>query len=559
MSSATDDKFLVDTMPTKEVVVKSLTKDVSIEECIFDLLDNSIDGARNDMRRKGRGETDERGLPSSYEDYWIRLKISGMAATIRDNCGGMEVPDLRDLALRFGKRSNHSFGIGTYGVGLNRAIFRLGSAAKIITDDGSRRSTVKIDHAAYIASTDWTLPATSEKSSGIVGTTVEIQRPPPPVAREFSSSTWLERVKGEIQRRYFAFLAKGLAVSVNDEQLFPEFVALREDGQYKIQKTGYMEFDNVRVYMVSGQHIKYRLTNEADFDFSISRGLTDEFGWNVICNDRAVLVSDRTAKTGWKVWHPEYNGFVGYIWFVSEDPEKLPWNTRKTDVESSNKVYSKVLKGMRELASNWRTFNRKTKKKPRDSAATDKDSSSKGASGQGSNGASDSEQRDHLKYNTVLPPDIDDHHLKDKMLRLVREAQTLDLSTHLYSGLLLLRALFEMVAVDYLKRHRQLGRLKEFHFKEIDAKRQVDGRPPMSEPEKRNYAPSFEDICAFFLENGDVWGIEDFSYMKHSLERLKNNKKKLNGVAHNPMGMETLEDGKSIRDATTPLIRHLLA
>ena len=41
-------RFLIHAgVPTKEVVVDSITRDATNEECIFDLIDNSIDAARN--------------------------------------------------------------------------------------------------------------------------------------------------------------------------------------------------------------------------------------------------------------------------------------------------------------------------------------------------------------------------------------------------------------------------------------------------------------------------------------------------------------------------------
>lgn len=573
-----ENRFLVDTMATKQLVVTSLTKDASIDECVFDLLDNAIDGARNTMNRSGQIALDRHGMPASYSGYWIRLTVSGTSISVADNCGGIKVPELRDLALKFGERSNHSFGIGTYGVGLNRAIFRLGREAKLVTDDGVRRSTLEIDHAAYLASPDWTLPATSRKSAGKAGTTVEIIRPTPAVAREFSSTRWLGDIKREIRRRYFAFLAKELEIEVNDEKLEPEYVHLREDGQYELKAKDYVEIDGVKVFMLSGQHIKYRLTKEAEFDRATNRSLTSEFGWNVICNDRAILISDRTGTTGWETtWHPEYNGFVGYVWFVSEDPEKLPWNTKKTGIHTDNKIYEEVLPGMRELASNWRTFNRKIRKAQIDESASggpqEKTNSGSGSSKGESNTGSktlaaagkasarkdEASDRDHLKYTTLLPPDIDVHNVKDKLFRLASEAKTLDLRDHCYSGLLLLRALVEMAGVDYLNRRHRLGKMKEFLFDAIDTERRQRGVAPLTVVEKRNFAPTFEDLCSYFLQHGDVWGVQDFNYLKHSLERLKSKKKILNGVAHNPYRLVPLDEAIHIRDAAIPLIRHLLS
>ncbi len=53
-----------DTSPTKEVVVNSLTKDASVDACLFDLVDNSIDSARSVIEQE-QVEKDALGLPVS--------------------------------------------------------------------------------------------------------------------------------------------------------------------------------------------------------------------------------------------------------------------------------------------------------------------------------------------------------------------------------------------------------------------------------------------------------------------------------------------------------------
>jgi len=117
-------EFQVDTSPTKEVVVDSITRDATDEECIFDLIDNAIDAARNlifsNISPKLRNE-----LPSGYEGYEIKLTLDNGSLKIVDNCGGIPIEALKKGALRFGEQSDQAMGIGAFGVGLNRALFRL--------------------------------------------------------------------------------------------------------------------------------------------------------------------------------------------------------------------------------------------------------------------------------------------------------------------------------------------------------------------------------------------------------------------------------------------------
>lgn len=64
-----------------------------------------------------------------------------------------------------------------------------------------------------------------------------------------------------------------------------------------------------------------------------------------------VLYANRDETTVWgtdsvPLHHPSYAAFRGYVFFESEDMEKLPWNTTKTGVDTSSKYYRVALKEM---------------------------------------------------------------------------------------------------------------------------------------------------------------------------------------------------------------------
>ena len=70
----------------------------------------------------------------------------------------------------------------------------------------------------------------------------------------------------------------------------------------------------------------------------------DEAGITVICNDRVIVISDRTAVTGWGVantprYHPQFRAITGLISFSSEDARKLPISTTKRDLDTNSDVY----------------------------------------------------------------------------------------------------------------------------------------------------------------------------------------------------------------------------
>jgi hypothetical protein len=71
-------------------------------------------------------------------------------------------------------------------------------------------------------------------------------------------------------------------------------------------------------------------------------------GWNVFCNKRLILAEDTTETTGWSGqselpnFHPIYNEFRGIVFIDSDDPSKLPLNTRKTGLDTDTPIYDYI-------------------------------------------------------------------------------------------------------------------------------------------------------------------------------------------------------------------------
>ena len=74
-------------------------------------------------------------------------------------------------------------------------------------------------------------------------------------------------------------------------------------------------------------------------------------GWYLFCNDRLLLVADRTPITGWgnpaAAYHPQYRSFRGFVYLSSDDASLLPWNTTKTAVDRDSLVFRAVQSEMK--------------------------------------------------------------------------------------------------------------------------------------------------------------------------------------------------------------------
>jgi len=569
-------KIPVDTHPTKDVVVSSLTRDASVQACVFDLIDNSIDAARDALEAAGTLSSDEHGLPLSYEGLKIELSIDDSGIKISDSCGGISSSELSTMVLRFGIRSNRKYGIGLYGVGLNRAIFKLGNYTRFETDDGKEMSVLDFEASEYLGSDDWELPATVYPSKGKKGTSIEISDPPKNVARFISDKSWVDDFGKEAGKRYFKFLTKGLKIKINKEDVSPVFVPLREDGPFPSLRKYYRADDGVTVYIEAGQHHLHRFSAEPDFDRKTNNQLTDEYGWSVICNDRLIVMCDTSEKTGWdKKWHPEFNGFVGYVWFVAEDGTHLPWNTPKTDVDTLSVVYQEAIEDMRRFTERWRSYGRDAKAarkrgdtllppqhKPRQS-----DKPGKKPSSEKSRKPEQTESKtegpvkkepiskiDHNSLRTVLPPDVDERYCKDKLLSLVHEAKRIDIYDNTYSGLALIRMLFETAVVEYMIRTKRAAKMRDFCIE----RKEKDKGKKLSAALKKSYQPSINELCEFILNNDGVWGEHKSAYIKGSAEKFKKHKEKLNSAIHNPLQPINFLTALAIRDEVLPVLRHFI-
>ena len=66
----------------------------------------------------------------------------------------------------------------------------------------------------------------------------------------------------------------------------------------------------------------------------------------MFCNNRLLLIADKSAETGWgrgaAAYHPQYRLFRGYVYMSATDTSLLPWNTTKTGVDSDSPVWRKV-------------------------------------------------------------------------------------------------------------------------------------------------------------------------------------------------------------------------
>ena len=157
--------------PRKRFFIEMFTRDISLADCILDLIDNSIDGLikSNDidlgqsllLEHEELSEDEKNVLPL------ISVEYSDKKFTISDYCGGISLHDAINEVFNFGHQfeyhaENKNARLGVYGVGLKRAIFKLGKLFEMKSQTLNDGFSLSVDIDKWIEKdkdlNDWKFP-----------------------------------------------------------------------------------------------------------------------------------------------------------------------------------------------------------------------------------------------------------------------------------------------------------------------------------------------------------------------------------------------------------------
>jgi hypothetical protein len=342
----------VNASPTKKFFVSTITRDLTVLECILDLVDNCIDGARNYLNKVGK--LDDQSAQTNYESFCTRIEMSDDHFEIKDNCGGISLDKAINYAFRFGRDPDEypeeaSHSIGLYGIGMKRAIFKLGQKSTVISQTEEGESfEIGINIEDWLSDDKWDFELETV-DRGEMGTTIRVDKLNDGIGRRLANSSFESELRRALERDYAFVLKNGFEIYLNGEKVAPFRYTYRRSHEIRPVRKSFSE-DGVRVEMWSG--MIHPPPQDVDAEFT-ARKKTDYYGWFVVCNDRVVLAADTTDRTVWgdgdfPSWHGQYNGFLGVVKFESDDPSKLPWTSTKRDVDEENSIYSNTVQKMKE-------------------------------------------------------------------------------------------------------------------------------------------------------------------------------------------------------------------
>lgn len=357
-------------LPTKEFFVSMLTRDISLIDAILDLIDNCLDGA---LRSAGGDAVD-------YIKHTVKIEMNADRFFIQDDCGGIPRNVAKNYAFKMGRepddiRDSESETIGMYGVGMKRAIFKMGRDSIVRSFYDGDKFYVPIS-SAWLESKEWeSLPIINsplEDGPIFPGTSIEVKSLYPSVSRHFENNAFINELQNSIGEHFTNFLQKGLKIEVNNSFVKPVCVEVlvsdKVDGPapYIYQKV----IDGVTVSITVGLNTgrSFDDDDEEDVDFERNRSAATA-GWTVFCNDRAVIVGDKSRLTGWgdgvPMYHGQFSVITGIVEFRSASADKLPITTTKRALDTSSEVWLEARIKMREGLRVWINHTNNWKNHPR--------------------------------------------------------------------------------------------------------------------------------------------------------------------------------------------------
>jgi len=339
----------VDASPVKRFFIDIITRDIGLMAAILDLVDNAVDSARG-LRDNG----DLSGLR-------VGIALTSEHFSIQDNCSGIDPNSARDFVFRMGRPDDVEASpgsIGQFGVGLKRALFKLGRIFEIKSSTRKNSLSINLDVDKWVVTDDWSFPMVVEEGgASVAGTAIVVRRLNSLAAEAFTRHTFLEELREELRSRHRLAVGNGLQISLNDVPVAQAESSVAASSlmapairSFTIENHG---AGPISVRIVAG--VSSTLSGDIDEDGepeAQSKAASDA-GWLVFGNNRLLLASDKSSITGWgsgrnrmPQYHNQYSRFRGFVYLSSTDASAIPWNTMKTGVDSDSAAWDTIRDAM---------------------------------------------------------------------------------------------------------------------------------------------------------------------------------------------------------------------
>ncbi len=368
--------------PSKSFFVSTLTRDIELNDAILDLLDNCVDGI---LRRSKKYPVTNNQKP--YEGYWAKIKISKASFSIEDNCGGISKEVAEKSAFRLGRINSEADKdiptVGMYGIGMKRAIFKMGKTAMVFSRHEEDSYVVQIPKEWLSNDDNWLLSLDMvDRALEFDGTSVIVEDLYENISKQFDGRKFIDDLLKDIANFFAIFIDKGFSVFLNDVEVKPAdfrlLLAHDFESNTQIQPCAYQaNIDGVSVKFVVGFYRELPKIIETEAteaeEQEIPTRKSDNAGWTVICNDRVVVYRDKTRLTGWGVrdvpkFHTQFIAISGVVYFHTNESSKLPLTSTKRNLDTSSAIYGIVLERMMDGLKQFTNFTNRWKGREEETA-----------------------------------------------------------------------------------------------------------------------------------------------------------------------------------------------
>lgn len=344
--------------PRKWFFVEMFTRDISLIDCILDLVDNSIDGLIRKDKIIFNNNFYSPEITLSLEEKeslpTIKIQYTDKLFKIEDNCGGIPLKEAQNEVFNFGHEFNEldkskQISLGVYGIGLKRALFKIGDSFEILSKtkhDGFIVSVLSIRDWMRSDKTidDWSFPlivSTPSTKDSNAGTSIVIKKFSDEVKHALSDGEFTGKLIKSIANVYGLFLERYVRIILNGQIIEPINIPFGKSQEIEPANKKF-DIDGVSVQLIASVAARQEKNQWAN----------ELAGWYIACNGRLIVVADKSDLTGWgggslPQFHSKYRGFVGLALFQSSNPMKLPWKTTKQGLNLESLVYQNIRNQMR--------------------------------------------------------------------------------------------------------------------------------------------------------------------------------------------------------------------
>jgi len=339
------EKLKADASPEKRLFISLITRDIPLVAAFLDLIDNSINAAVEPASHRLLTAEDYLKL---FQDEAVKptvdifLSVSPEQVEIRDTALGISAKTAAEHVFKFGRASNEAHAedrLSVYGIGLKRAMFKLGNRIAIHSDHINGGFDLKLNVAEWAKETKqpWTFDITpcQPAKDNATGTKIIVKELYDDSKRRLSDGIFLGQLKEAIGKTYAFYLSKFVNIYVNNEKIVGVNIEIGSNHASDEFTVGDVSCA-ITVGIGTPQGGSFRDRSS---------------GWFVFCNGRTVISADKSPLTGWggaglPIFQPKHRPFLGTVFFVSTDAEKLPWTTTKAGINEDSAIWQEAKRHM---------------------------------------------------------------------------------------------------------------------------------------------------------------------------------------------------------------------